>query len=98
MTHEPLDNIDFDDYSVALTERFSPTSEDSLLGLLVRSPPAATRLSSALFNEKVLLISYATAKSFGGSIRKDDMAALIENVVCLHLRSIITPEVDEDRS
>lgn len=91
---DTLDCIDFDVDSVAFVAKIPRSSEDSILGLISRNPPAKDELESAIFNEKVLLTTYGTTKYFGGPIKKESMKALLGNVVSYHLRSIITPEVD----
>lgn len=95
---DTLDCINFDVDSVAFVAKIPRSSEDSILGLISRNPPSADQLESAIFNEKVLLTSYGTTKYVGGPIRRESMKALLGNVVSYHLRSIITPEVDEDGS
>lgn len=90
-----FNNINFDDKSVALTAKIPRSSEGTVLVPLSMNPPAADAVESAIFNKKVLLTSYGTTLPAGSPVTYEFLVARLNNVVCYHLRSIITPEVND---
>lgn len=90
-----FNNIDFEDKSVALTAKIPRSSEGTVLVPLSMNPPTSNTVEAAIFNEKVLLTSYGTKRPTGSLVTYESLIVRLNNVVCYHLRSIITPEVND---
>lgn len=84
--------INFSDTTVALVTKIPRSSEGAILVPLSMNPPVASALLPEVFIEKILLTTFGSKWTDDVQATYSSLLARLYNVVCYHLRSIITPE------